>query len=229
MEQHDDVLCNREDRISNLFLHQPAEMRTYFEDALRYNNEKWRLLRWDAITEYYITAHSRFTAGGNIGTTGTPPGQDKPSHQPQGKQFCKIHGDNHTHTTKQCRLRDEPYNFDADACDQYRKKGVCVFHLRGMCKRPTCDLKHITKAQAIEMGLPPTTRDAVMHPIITPEEPEPDREILGNTLYGMEPDEILGNTLHGKEADENLDSVISSIMDDLMQPEKETYHALIVY
>ena len=85
MEQHDGFLCNREERISNLFLHQPAALRTYFDDALRYNNEKWRLLRWDSITEYYITAHTRYTAEAKTGTTGTPPGQDKPGQKPQGK------------------------------------------------------------------------------------------------------------------------------------------------
>ena len=183
MEQYDDCLCSRKERMANLFTHQPAAMRTHFEDALLYNNEKWRLLQWDAITEYYITAHSRFTAGGSTGTTGEPPGQDKPGHQPQGKQYCKIHGDNHTHTTKQCRLKDEPYSFDADACEQYRKKGICVFYMRGMCKRPTCDLQHITKAQAMERGLPPITRDVIIHPVTqhlemreVPTEPQPDFE-----------------------------------------------------
>ena len=183
MEQYDDCLCSREERMTNLFTHQPAAMRTHFEDALLYNNEKWRLLGWDAITEYYITAHSRFTAGGNTGTTGAPPGQDKPGHhgqdkpghQPQGKQNCKIHGDNYTHTTKQCRLRDEPYYFDADACDTYRKKGICVFHLRGMCKRPTCDLQHITKERATQRGLPPITLQTVF-PITQVEIPIPEEE-----------------------------------------------------
>ena len=62
---------------------------------------------------------------------------------------------------KQCRLTDEPYCFDADACDTYRKTGICVFHLRGMCKRPTCDLQHITKDQATQRGLPPITTQTV--------------------------------------------------------------------
>ena len=51
------------------------------------------------------------------------------------------------------------------------------------------------------MGLPPTTRDAAMHPIIIPKEPELTREVVGNKLYGV-------------EADETLETVISSIMDD---------------
>ena len=84
MEQHEDVLCNREDRISNRFLHQPKALRTYFEDALRYNNEKWRLLGWDAISDYFITAHSRHSAEETTGTLGTPPGQDKPERPPKG-------------------------------------------------------------------------------------------------------------------------------------------------
>ena len=218
MDQHDDCLCNREERISNLFLHQPMELRSYFDEALRYRNEKWRLLQWDSITEYYITAHSRYTADENTGTAGTPPRQDTPEQNPQGNQYCKIHGENNTHNTKQCRFTDEPYNLDADACEQYRKLKICVFHMRGMCKRPNCDLKHISKAQAIEMGLPPTTHDAVMHPLIIPKEPEPFKE-GGNRLPGVEDDNGFAN----------LNEFLDSHIDDIMTPKKtkEMYHAIL--
>ena len=46
--------------------------------------------------------------------------------------------------------------------------------MKGMCKRPTCDLLHVTKADAKKM-----TRDAIMQPITQPEvptEPQPDFE-----------------------------------------------------
>ena len=52
-----------------------------------------------------------------------------------------------------------------------------------MCKRPTCDLLHITKARAMERGLPPITRDVIIHPVTqhlemreVPTEPQPDFE-----------------------------------------------------
>ena len=48
------------------------------------------------------------------------------------------------------------------------------------------------------MGLPPTSRDAVMHPIIIPEEPE-----ICNAM---------GNQIHMGDDDDNLFTVIESIM-----------------
>ena len=65
------------------------------------------------------------------------------------------------------------------------------------------------------MGLPPTSRDDAMHPLIIPEEPE-IREMVGNELYGM-------------EVDATLESVISSLMDSDDENElcKEMYHAII--
>ena len=93
-----------------------------------------------------------------------------------------------------------------------------MFHLRGMCKRPTCDLKHITKAQAIEMGLPPTTHDAVMHPLIIPKEPERFKE-GGNRLPGVEDDDGFAN----------LNELLDSQIDNIMTPKKtkEMYHAIL--
>ena len=88
-----------------------------------------------------------------------------------------------------------------------------MFHLRGMCKRPNCDLKHISKSQAIEMGLPPTTCDAVMHPIIIPEEPEIRKEA--------------GNQIYMEEDDDNLFTAIESVMTP--QKTQTMYHALIAY
>ena len=94
--------------------------------------------------------------------------------------------------------------------------------MQGRCKRPNCDLKHISKAQAIDRGLPPTTRGTIVHPLIIPEEPELSKEVVKNTLWGMEDGEV-------------LDSVISSLMDDdvdnkwCTEETKEMYHALIIY
>jgi len=129
---------------------------------------------------------------------------------------------NNTHNTKECRFTDDPYYLDADACEQYRKLKICAFHMQGMCKRPNCDLKHISKAQAIDRGLPPTTRGTIVHPLIIPEEPEISKEVVKNTLWGMEDGEV-------------LNSVISSIVDDdvydkwCTEETKEMYHALIIY
>ena len=85
--------------------------------------------------------------------------------------------------------------------------------MQGKCKRPNCDLTHISKAQAIEMRLPPTAHDAVMHPLIIPKEPESFKE-GGNRLPGVEDDDGFAN--------------LNELIDDIMTPNRTTemYHAL---
>ena len=111
--------------------------------------------------------------------------------------YCKIHGENVTHDTSQCRYTKDPYNLDADACEKHRQKKICIFHVRGMCKRENCPLKHITGEEATNRGLPPIVRPgAVMHPAIEipeipiPEEPKPDFETQAtNRLPGQDGEE----------------------------------------
>ena len=49
------IVCNKEDHISNLFRHQPA-VRPLFDDALNCDKVIWRKLTWTQMPEYFIIA-----------------------------------------------------------------------------------------------------------------------------------------------------------------------------
>ena len=69
------------------------------------------------------------------------------------------------------------------------------------------------------MGLPPTTRDTIMHPLVIPTEPK-SFKAGGNRLRGVEDADDFANL--GELMD-------SQIMDDIMNPKKTTemFHAIL--
>ena len=115
----------------------------FFEDYKR-RDVLWLSQTWTQLISHLIKIEHRHALPTGIGTPTTPtlqPGTPTKNH-------CKLHGDNATHTTDECKayatLREQ---LDDATIVRLKPDRICIGHLLGKCNHPNCTFQHKTSAE----------------------------------------------------------------------------------
>ena len=115
----------------------------FFEDYKR-RDILWLSQTWAQLISHLVKIENRQALPIGIGTTTSP----TPQPGTPTKKYCKVHGNNLTHTTDECNayavLRRE---HDDATIARLKPDRISIGHLLGKCHEPNCTRHHKTHAE----------------------------------------------------------------------------------